>query len=85
MKDLEFRLNPNSCCWCETYMIIYLCKESGSASSCCLLCMAIFSVRVRVFTVEGSTWSASKALDSYVECLGFWLCVAACCHRFIFG
>jgi len=69
MKDLEFQLNPNSCCWCDTYMIIYLCKGSGFPSSCCLLCLDIFSVRVRVFTVEVSSWCASKALESYVECL----------------
>jgi len=85
MKDLEFRLNSSSCCWCETYKIICLCKESGFASSCCLLCMDIFIVSVRVFTVAGSSWSASKVLDSYVECLGFWQCVAACCHGFVFG
>jgi hypothetical protein len=64
-------------------MIMYLCKESGFASTCCLLCLDNFSVRIRVFTVEGSSWSASKALESYVECLGFRLCVAACCGRFV--
>ena len=35
----------------------------------------IFSVRM--FTVEESLYSASKAFDSYIECLGFWQCVAA--------
>ena len=69
MKDLEFRLNPNSCCRCDTYMIIYFCKDSGFATSCCLLCLDIFSVRVRVFTVERSSWSASRALDSMLNVL----------------
>jgi len=35
-------------------------------------------ISVRMFTVEESLYSASKALDSYIECLGFWQCVAAC-------
>jgi len=38
-----------------------------------------------MFTVEESLSSTSKALDSYIECLGFWLCVAACYGRFVFG
>jgi len=50
-------------------MVIYLCKESGFASGCCLLCLDIFSVRVRVSTVERSLWSASRALDSMLNVL----------------
>jgi len=61
MKHLEFQFNRNSCCWCDTYMIMYLCQESGFFSKCCLLCLDNFRVRVKVFTVEGSSWSASKA------------------------
>jgi hypothetical protein len=61
MKHLEFQFNPNSCCWCDTYTIMYLCKESGFASICCLLHLDIFCARLSVFTVEGSSWFVSKA------------------------
>jgi len=61
MKHLKFRFTQNSCCWCDTYKIMYLCKESGFVSNCCLLCLDILSVRLRVFNAEESSWSASKA------------------------
>jgi len=61
MKYLEFRFNQDSCCRFDTYTIMYLCKESGFVSTCCSLCVDIFSVRLSVFTVVGSSWSATKA------------------------
>jgi hypothetical protein len=36
-------------------------KNQVFASACCLLCLDMFSVRLSVFTVEGSSWSDSKA------------------------
>jgi hypothetical protein len=61
MKRLEFRFNPDSYCIFDTYTMMYLCKESGFDSTCCLLCVDIFCVTLSVFTVERSSWSASKA------------------------
>jgi len=66
-------------------MILYLCKESGFVRNFCLFYLDIFSVRLKIFTVDGSSWSASKALDSSIQCLGLWLCGAACYGRFVFG